>query len=364
MTTRSILIATAAAIFAITLPATAAHAAATKVGNALDPYELAIDGPTLYWNNDRGVTKVDIATGASTVVFYAPRGSQVYDMEAGGGTLAILVRKFAKHKSVTKAYVRSDTTGVLRVAAKGTAKYKKTDPVCGTEVQLGKVADSGEALVVRNKYSLSKKICKKPENLESDVIAAGPAASRVVFTGRFAPNNPLVKLGIVFDADMAGDKLMLSGFAIGVLDLATRSFAVVANEPRNAVDFGQLDRFGNPLITRLKGSKGIATTELLSAESGYSAVTPIESGTRGAYYETCGDYLMRSKFDLGKNQTSSVTVTPNPLAPPGLTGSTALAEGVNQPLWASACDGTNVAYAVSPVGGSNSPALFVAPLAG
>src|SRR4051794_29315829 len=121
MTLRSILVATVAASLAILLPAAAAQAAPTKVGTATDPYEIAIDGGELFWDNDRAVTKIDIATGASSVVFRAPRGAQLYDMEASGGTLAILVRKFAKGKSTTKAYVRSASTGATRLAATGIA---------------------------------------------------------------------------------------------------------------------------------------------------------------------------------------------------------------------------------------------------
>ena len=154
------------------------------------------------------------------------------------------------------------------------------------------------------------------------------------------------------------------GFNIGVLNLTTNTFAVVSSERKNTFGFAQLDRFGNPLISQLKGIKAISTIELLSAESGYSAVTPIEAGVRGVAYDACGDYLMRSKYDIGKNQPSSVTVTPNPLAPAGLAASIALPEAINQPLWATACDATNVAYAVSPGGGSSTPKLFVAPLAG
>ena len=124
MTLRSALIATVALVLAITLPAAAAQAAATQIGTASDPYELAIDGGALDRDNNDAVTKVDVATGMSTVVFRAPRGLRVYDVEAAGGTLSILVRKNIKGKSTTKVYVRSAATGKLRVAAQGVSRYK------------------------------------------------------------------------------------------------------------------------------------------------------------------------------------------------------------------------------------------------
>ena len=344
------------------LIAPSAQAAPTLVGNARNVYTVGIDGNNFYWTDGLQITRLDIATGASSVIFRAGSHTQVIEIEAGGGTLAYVTVKSSKTRATTRASIYSAAGNQTRTAATAIAKIFGHQPACGSSIEAGEVTDGGEALLIRDTFSLNKKKCHKPLSLKSNVTAESPAASRFLFAGSYANGNPLQKLGLIFNADLSGSSLLLSGTAVGTLDLAGGQFTLLTPERRNTIAIGQFDRFGNVLQTLLKGSKPLGTTSLLNAESGFTTATPVEANAQGVVYAPCGDYLLRSKYDLKSGQTSGISATPNPLNASGLVPTNPWPAST-QSLFSSSCDATNAAFAVSNPSGSGQ-LLYVSALAG
>jgi len=229
----------------------------------------------------------------------------------------------------------------------------------------GRVDSAGEAMLIRSSYSLSRKLCRKPLSVSSDVIAVGPNGNRTVFAGRIKRGNPLLKLGgPVTDASLVGNTLMLASFGIGTLDLVSQQFVMVAPASRSVqFSLGELDQSGNLLVSALKGRNFRGTYTMYGAESGYSDVKTIEGNARDVSYDVCGDYLMRSKYDAKSGDTTSVDVLSNPFRSVLAPGPSPLAATTTLSLWNSACDNTNAVYAVSKPSG-NDTLIYLAPLAG
>ncbi|MGH2905449.1 MAG: hypothetical protein ACRDKI_01620 [Solirubrobacterales bacterium] len=362
MARRSYLLVVVAAAGVLFATAVSAQAAAVQIGSTSDIYDVSVTGGSVYWTNPETVNRVDIATGAASVIYRAPRYFSVTDVEADGGTVVLSSQGFRGRYIVTNNYIYSPATNALRRVATGRLRITGAFDLCGSRVMWGRVKPNGDALMIKNSASTSRKRCKKPISVRTIISTVSPNSGQTLLDTDLARGGSLQRIGLPQDADLAGSRLLLTGNGVGVYDLTNKGFTVVAAGPRYGDQLAQVDPAGDVLVTDYFDRPYKTVTRLFDALSGYSAPIVLEPKSPRINYFVCGDYLARANFDEKRGQISGVTVLPNPLIPQGLVGSTPQPE-LQQSLWSVGCDATTLAWVTSPYN-DRGESLFVAPLAG
>lgn len=336
---------------------------AAKFGTSPLAGQLALDGAAMYVTNGRVVSRINTADGTSRIVVVAPRGYSVDYVSAGGGVAGVQLSKTVKKNQVaTRALAFTDATNSTRVLGSGAMSAKRKF-LCGTEVIVTDVTESGEVITARNSYALSRRRCRKPVSTSAIVRGHSAAGVRVLYSGRSNTSRSFASLGgVIFGAELAGNKLTLNGAGIGVFDLASQQFILVRAAGRKTIFIGRSDKNANTLVVGipLRGSQ--IRYELIDAASGYGAVTPIETTSQPVRYEPCGDYLVRSLFAAKRGSANTITVVANPLIPAAAPNPDQLVPA-GEYLIDATCDANAVVF--STIGADvNNASLWRAPLTG
>lgn len=345
-----------------TTTSSAAATAPTAVTQGSAYAQLAADGNIIYGVNGRTVIRTDAANGASQNIFTAKRGWTVDYLVAGGGQLGIQLSKVVKRRVVgTRAVHYNASVGLARALGSGAVSAKRKYK-CGTEVRVTDMTSAGEAIVVRSSFALSRKLCRKPVNASAQVRAVGWVASRTLFSGNIRNSRALASLGgVVINAELQGEKLILTGLGVGVFDLPTQQFVMIKPAGRSTLFIGQGDRNANALIlgVALRGNQ--VKYELLDAASGYSNSIPLETTSLPVLYLTCGGYLLRAQYAARRGAVSQLQVVANPLIGAAAPNPTQLVPS-GEALVNATCDGMNVVFSTYRNGTSFN--LWRAPLSG
>lgn len=351
----------ALALFAATT-ATATAAAPTPVTQGAAYAQLAVDGNVIYGVDGRTVIRTDATNATSRTVYIAPRGWVVDYMVAGGGHLGIQLSKTVKRRTVgTRAILYNSSLSTARLLGSGAVSAKRKYK-CGTEVSVTDMTPAGEAIVVRNSFSLSRKRCRKPVNASSQIRGVSWGANRVLFSGSIRTSRPLGSLGgVVIGADLAGEKLIMTGLGVGVFDLPTQQFVMIKPAGRSTFFIGQGDRNANALILGIPSRGSQVRYELLDAASGYSNPVPIETTTLPVIYLTCGDYLLRAQYAPRRGTVSQLQVVANPLIAAAAPNPDQLVPS-GDALIDATCDAANVVFSTYRSGDKYN--LWRAPLTG
>jgi hypothetical protein len=357
----------ACAITALAFSASPAVAAATLVGQSPIIGQLEIDGDFVYWSDGRKLTRTNINSSLGNTVYRAPKGTRITAVEAGGGRLAFTTLKPGKRSRKSTAYIFDSASGATSRIASGSEKIKKREALCGSSLSLGNVTATGEALLIKSTFSFNKKFCKKPISVRSSVTGFAPGGLRLLFSGNAAiQGDPLSQLFDLYSADLNGNRLLLSGFGIGVFDIASQQFTLLASQRRTDFVTGAFDQYGNVLISRSKDKLKGNTFSLLDGLSGFTNTVPVETGSGSLSYRTCGGYLQRANYAFKRNELGGIKVNPNPLKPEGLLPSVPMADSPTTQtlLWDEDCDATRSVWAVSSATNVSKLQIFVAPLTG
>lgn len=354
------------AVLAVTISAALASSASATAPTAVTQgaayAQLAVDGNIVYGVDGRSVIRTDATTGLSRTVYTAQRGWAVDYMLAGGGYLGIQLSKTVKRRMVgTRAVFYNSTAGAARSLGSGAVSAKRKYK-CGTEVAISDVTATGEAVVIRNSFSLSRKRCRKPVNASTQIRGVTWLGNRVLFSGNIRNSRTLASLGgVVLAADLNGEKLVMTGFGVGVFDLPTQQFVMIKPSGRSTFFIGTGDRNANALILGIPSRGSQVKYELLDAASGYSNSVPIETTSAPVSYMPCGDYLVRAQFAARRGAVTQLNVVANPLIPATVPNPDQLVPS-GEILIDATCDGANVAFSTYRNGDTYN--LWRAPLSG
>jgi hypothetical protein len=353
--------------FALAVAPSDAGAAATLVGQTNgDLIGPEIDGENVYWSNGSTVTRANAVSGLGGTVYRKHKKTRVTEIASGGGQMTFATVSETKKTRTTTAYLFDAASGVVRRLTSGKEKLRKGATVCGSVVTLGRITAAAEALVIKTIYSPGKKPCGRRLTLRSTVTGFAPAGSRQLFSGDASiPGGPLDQLIGVFDAQLSGNRLLMTGYGVGLLDIPTQQFTLLAPGRRSGVAYAEFDPYENVLLTKINVRSGKAGISLLDAASGFSNAVAIETGSASKLsYRSCGAYLQRALYASRPNSPNGISAIPNPLKANGPAASQPLPEAAASQgvLVQDNCDATRAVWAIGRSNGQLQ--IFAAPFTG